>query len=138
MSQGIFIFADREIHDVFGTQRGRAQGTCAHTSVGDPSYTCSLDLEILAEDGFISASFRSKGVLDFDQQVSQLTITGGQTELESATGILQACPVGLNTTTDPATPFNVPGAHTFEYLFFEAVVYISSSFLSNIMIDEEE
>ena len=136
--QGIFIFADREIHDVYGTQRGRAQGTCAHTSVGDPSYTCSIDLEILATDGFVSASFRSEGPLHFDKPVSQLTVTGGHTELESASGSMKLCPVSLDTTTDPATPVNVAGSHKFEFLFFEAVVYVSSSFLANIMITEEE
>ncbi|CAJ1966010.1 unnamed protein product [Cylindrotheca closterium] len=136
--EGVFIFADREVHDVYGTVRGRAQGTCAHTSVGDPTYTCSMDIEVIAKDGFVSAAFRSEGRLNFAKPISQLTITGGSTELESASGTLKMCPVSLDTTTDPATPRNVAGAHQFEYLFFESVVYVSSAFLANIMIDEEE
>eukprot|EP00526_Cylindrotheca_closterium_P015139 CAMPEP_0113644246 /NCGR_PEP_ID=MMETSP0017_2-20120614/23282_1 /TAXON_ID=2856 /ORGANISM="Cylindrotheca closterium" /LENGTH=245 /DNA_ID=CAMNT_0000555837 /DNA_START=29 /DNA_END=766 /DNA_ORIENTATION=- /assembly_acc=CAM_ASM_000147 len=135
--EGVFIFADREIHDVYGNVRGRAQGTCAHTSVGDPTYTCSMNLEVLANDGFVSAAFRSEGSLNFGLPVSQLTVTGGHTELESASGTMKMCPVSLDSSTDPATPRNVAGAHQFEYLFFEAVVYISSSFLANIFIDED-
>ena len=74
--------------------------------------------------------------MNFATPVSQLTVTGGHTELESATGTMKLCPVSLDATTDPAAPQNVAGAHQFEYLFFEAVVYVSSSFLANIMIDE--
>ncbi|KAL3938993.1 MAG: hypothetical protein SGBAC_006206 [Bacillariaceae sp.] len=136
-TEGMFIFADREVHDVYGKIRGRTQGTCAHTSVGDPTYMCSINLEVLAEDGFVSAAFRTEGSLNFDLPVSQLTVTGGQTELESASGSMKVCPVSLDQTSDPATPRNVAGAHQFEYLFFEAVVYVSSSFLANILIDED-
>lgn len=128
--QGVFIFADREIRDVYGNDRGRAQGTCAHTSIGKQAYTCSINLEILADDGFVSAAFRSEGYLDFGEQVSQLTVTGGHTELESASGTLKL------STTDPATPGNAADEGQFRHLFFEGAVFVDSSFLTSIMAED--
>eukprot|EP00980_Cylindrotheca_fusiformis_P016861 scaffold5088_cov98-Cylindrotheca_fusiformis.AAC.12 len=136
----MLIFSDRALYDIYGNIRGQTQGICAQAEHEAANYICSVSYEILDEDepkAHVVAAFRAEGAMDLGKEKSRMTVTSGHTELDGASGTIHVAPITLNNSTDPSTPESTDGGYTFDYFFFEAVLYVSSEYLHSIMKQED-